>query len=73
MYRLTRHIRGRALLISNTGYQALKLLKNLFEQIQFRIGIYTERNTDVSFSLLFSQKSSVTKGYFLHHLLCDVN
>ncbi|KAL4234304.1 hypothetical protein ACF0H5_005955 [Mactra antiquata] len=42
VYPISKHIRGKAILISNTGYQALRLLKNLFTQMGYKIVVHAE-------------------------------
>ncbi|XP_045191536.2 uncharacterized protein LOC123548395 [Mercenaria mercenaria] len=46
VYPITKHFRGKVILISNTGYQALRLMKDLFTQMCYKIGIYTEKTSE---------------------------
>ncbi|WAQ98426.1 PATS1-like protein [Mya arenaria] len=46
VYPISRHVRGRVVLVSNTGYQALRLLKDLFVQLNYKITIKTELNAE---------------------------
>ncbi|KAL3857502.1 hypothetical protein ACJMK2_012168 [Sinanodonta woodiana] len=52
VYEVNRHVRGKAILISNTGYQALKLLKSAFEQLQFRISVHVDKSTEQILEIL---------------------
>ncbi|XP_060581954.1 uncharacterized protein LOC132738467 [Ruditapes philippinarum] len=55
VYPITKHIRGKVILISNTGYQALRLLKDLFTQMCYKIGIYTEKTSEEMHNIISTE------------------
>lgn len=63
VYSISRHIRGRAVLISNTGYQALRLLKDLFIQMNYILSIHVERSANVGIQLGCENKHPSFKSY----------
>ncbi|XP_045191531.2 uncharacterized protein LOC123548390 [Mercenaria mercenaria] len=44
VYPITRYVRGRVLLLSNASYQALRLLKDLFTQMNYMVKIETGKS-----------------------------
>ncbi|KAL4234307.1 hypothetical protein ACF0H5_005958 [Mactra antiquata] len=46
VYPITRYIRGRVLLLSNAKYQALRLLQDIFTQMNYKVKIETEKSAD---------------------------
>ncbi|XP_060581953.1 uncharacterized protein LOC132738466 [Ruditapes philippinarum] len=44
VYPITRYVRGRVLLLSNASYQALRLLKDLFTQMNYTVRIETGKS-----------------------------
>lgn len=46
VYPITRYVRGRVLLLSNASYQALRLLKDLFTQMNYIVKIETGKSAE---------------------------
>lgn len=51
VYPITRYVRGRVLLVSNSRYQALRLLQDIFTQMNYAIKIETEKSAQVCYLL----------------------
>ncbi|XP_060581951.1 uncharacterized protein LOC132738464 [Ruditapes philippinarum] len=48
VYAITRYVRGRVLLLANASYQALRLFKDLFTQMNYTVRIETGKSEEVT-------------------------